>query len=66
VPCEGQFPISLVSLVDKERQWFKAKVGLAANETHRDLAMCSHVVQMDGEGCLVVSDTWQVRLGFRV
>jgi hypothetical protein len=48
--------------VDKERQWFKSKVGLGAKETHRDLAFCSHVVHMEGNDVMVVSDTWQVRL----
>jgi diguanylate cyclase (GGDEF)-like protein/PAS domain S-box-containing protein len=38
-------PISLVSLVDKTRQWFKASVGLAARETPRSVSFCSHAIQ---------------------
>src|SRR5215211_1255272 len=35
-------PVSLISLVDTERQWFKAKLGLDVNETPRDISFCSH------------------------
>lgn len=38
-------PIALVSLVDKNRQWFKASVGLeGTTETHRDFAFCAHTI----------------------
>lgn len=39
-----QTPISLVSLIDENRQWFKARLGLDVPETNRDVAFCSHVL----------------------
>lgn len=47
-------PTSLVSLVDEHRQWFKARCGLDATETGRDISFCAHVVAGDSE--LHVSD----------
>jgi len=53
-------PIALVSLVEREHQWFKACVGLNANETSREVSFCSHAIaQEDLEAVFVVRDAMQ-------
>jgi diguanylate cyclase (GGDEF)-like protein/PAS domain S-box-containing protein len=37
-------PIGLVTLVAQERQWFKARLGIEATETPRDIAFCAHAI----------------------
>ncbi|RKH62164.1 GAF domain-containing sensor histidine kinase [Corallococcus llansteffanensis] len=37
-------PIALVTLVDEDRQWFKARLGLAAPQTPRDVSFCGHAI----------------------
>lgn len=43
--CET--PVSLVSLVDADRQWFKARRGLELSETPREYAFCARTIESD-------------------
>jgi GAF domain-containing protein len=54
--CET--PIALISLVDADRQWFKARVGLDVRETPRTQSFCAHALK-DPQDVMVVPDAAQ-------
>lgn len=47
-------PVALISLVDRDRQWFLSRLGIATKETPREMAFCAHAIA--DEGVLVVPD----------
>ena len=47
-------PISAVSLVDTDRQWFKSLAGLDATQTSRDVAFCAHTIRQRAP--LIIAD----------
>lgn len=49
-------PIALVSLVDQNRQWFKAEIGLGVSETPRSVSFCAHALTEPGPGPMVIED----------
>ncbi|WP_431264427.1 GAF domain-containing protein [Roseateles chitinivorans] len=50
-------PIALISLVDDNRQWFKARFGLAVCETDRKSSFCGHAIHVSE--VMVVEDATQ-------
>jgi diguanylate cyclase (GGDEF)-like protein len=42
-----QTPMSVVSLVAADRQWFKSRIGVSACETARDISFCTHTIQLN-------------------
>ncbi|MGX6604518.1 GAF domain-containing sensor histidine kinase [Micromonosporaceae bacterium Da 78-11] len=47
-------PMGLVSMIDSDRQWFKATAGVDLQETHRDLSFCAYTI--NGPELLEVQD----------
>ena len=46
-------PVSLVTLLDKDRQWFKSAQGINVHETPREIAFCSHAILKPDEIMIV-------------
>ena len=42
--AEFNVPMVVISLVDNDRQWFKASVGLDVRESSRDVSFCGHAI----------------------
>ena len=38
-------PIVIVSLVDRDRQWFKSRQGIDVTQTPREISFCTHTIQ---------------------
>ena len=54
-----EVPICLITLVDSNRQWFKACYGLDEKETGRDAAFCAHAIMPGAPNVFEVCDTFQ-------
>jgi GAF domain-containing protein len=50
-------PIAYIAFVDQERQWIKAKIGMAMQESSRDISFCGHAILSDQ--IMVVPDASQ-------
>lgn len=51
-------PVSVITLVDTDRQWFKSSVGLEGSETARDVAFCAHAI-LQPQQLTIVPDALQ-------
>ncbi len=46
---------ALITLIDKDRQWFKSKCGITINQTDRDISFCGHVI-VENKDVYIVED----------
>ncbi len=54
---EFTMPIAMISLVDSNRQWYKAQLGMACTETDRNISFCAHAIL--GTELFIVPDAQQ-------
>ncbi|RXK86256.1 GAF domain-containing protein [Filimonas effusa] len=53
----AETPVALLTLLDEDKQWFKAKRGVAMDSTPRQISFCTHAIE--AEGMMIVPDTMQ-------
>jgi GGDEF domain-containing protein len=51
-----EVPISLISIVEQDEQWFRSVQGLEVAHTPRDISFCGHVVALNEPFC--IADAW--------
>lgn len=56
-----QTPVALVSLVDKDRQWFKSHIGTAVRETPISVSFCTHAITSGAQIMIVPDLTADIR-----
>lgn len=54
-------PMAAVSIIDRDRQWFPAGVGLDVNETAREVSFCDHAIEQTDEILTVLDATYDPR-----
>ena len=57
--CEA--PVAAISLVDRDRQWFKSRQGMESIETSRSVAFCDHAIRVPDRLCEVPDATLDER-----